>query len=499
MEPEVDRFRDVTELADLLGDWMTAPGPLYRNLARALQRAVEVGDLQPGQRLPSERALARTLVVSRATVVAAYDQLRGLGILDSRQGSGTRVSSRPTPQRSGADGRVLGGRATSMFQRLVDGPGEVISLSMAVEPAVPELVDALRQLVHQDLGPLLADVGYQPRGLPVLRQAIATHLTDLAVPTAPDQLVVTTGATQAIGLATQMYLRRGDTVIVESPSFPAVIDLFRAAGARLVGVPLDNDGIDAEGLAQALADHQPALLYVTPTYHNPTGTLMSAGRRRRVADLAARHGVPVLEDNAYNTVITLDATADAPPPLAAYAPAHAEVLSVSSLAKAVWGGLRLGWVRAPGEIADRLARYKARADLGSPLLDQALAVRLLPQLAELHAARVATTRQRLDHLAALLTEQLPSWHWRTPDGGSALWVQLPGTDTATFAQVALRHGVEVVPGALMDPSGTHDSYLRLPFTFPVDVLTELVERLRRAWTELQRHGPATITPLQPVV
>jgi DNA-binding transcriptional MocR family regulator len=495
----VDRFRDGAELTGLLGDWMTAPGPLYRKLARALQRAVELGDLQPGQRLPSERELARTLVVSRATVVAAYDQLRGLGVVDSRHGSGTRVSPRPTPQRPGGDGRVPGGRATSIFQRLVDGPGELISLSLAVEPAIAELGDALRQLVDHDLEPLLADVGYQPRGLPLLRRAIATHLTDLAVPTAPDQLVVTTGATQAIGLVTQMYLRRGATVVVESPSFPAVIDLFRAAGARLVGVPLDNDGIGAEGLARALAEHQPALLFVTPTYHNPTGTLMSAGRRRQVADLAARHGVPVLEDNAHNTVISLDAAANPPPPLAAYAPATAEILSVGSLAKTVWGGLRIGWIRAPGQIADRLARLKARADLGGPLLDQALAARLLPRLAELQAARAATTRQRLDHLAALLAQQLPGWRWRTPDGGSALWVQLPGTDAATFAQVALRHGVEVVPGALMDPSGAHDSSLRLPFTFPVQVLTELVARLARAWTELQRHGPAATTPLQPIV
>lgn len=113
-----------------------------------------------------------------------------------------------------------------------------------------------------------------------------------------------------------------------------------------------------------------------------------------------------------------------------------------------------------------------------------------------------TTQQQLDHLAALLTERLPGWRWRRPDGGSALWVQLPGADAAVFAQVALRHGVEVVPGAAMDPSGTngaHDTYLRVPFTFPEEVLTELVERLARAWAELQRHGPATTIPLQPIV
>jgi DNA-binding transcriptional MocR family regulator len=494
----VDRFVETARLVGLLGDWGAPPGPLYRNLARALQRVVELGELQPGQRLPAERQLASALAVSRATVVAAYDQLRGLGVVQSRHGSGTTVSPRPRPAgRAGGDDRVPGGRANSIFRLLVDGPGGLISLTLALEPAAPELAQALGEVVRHDLGPLMGDLGYHTRGLPALRRAIAAHFGELALPTAVDQLVVTTGATQAMALAAQLYLHRGDTVIVESPSNPACLDLFRAAGARVVGVPLDHDGIRADALAQALAEHRPALVYVTPTYNNPTGTLLSAIRRRQVAELAARHGVAVLEDNAYNTVTSPDA-AHPPPPLAAYAPATAEVLSVGSLAKAVWGGLRLGWVRAPGEVAERLARLKALADLGSPLLDQALAARLLPRLGELTAARVVTTSRRLDHLAALLTERLPDWRWRRPDGGSALWVQLPGADAAVFAQVALRHGVEVVPGAAMDASGAHDAYLRVPFTFPEPVLTELVERLARAWTELQRHGPTT-TPLQPVV
>jgi DNA-binding transcriptional MocR family regulator len=150
----------------------------------------------------------------------------------------------------------------------------------------------------------------------------------------------------------------------------------------------------------------------------------------------------------------------------------------------VWAGLRVGWVRAPGAIAERLARLKALADLGSPVLDQAVATRLYPRLPELTAARTKSLRQRLDHLQALLGEQLPTWRWRIPDSGSALWIELPGTDARVFAQVALRHGVEVVPGAAMDPSGAHDTFIRLPLTFPVEVLTELVYRLQRAWTEL---------------
>jgi DNA-binding transcriptional MocR family regulator len=255
--------------------------------------------------------------------------------------------------------------------------------------------------------------------------------------------------------------------------------VFLAAGARLAGVPLDEDGVRVDALARAFAEHRPDLLYVMPTVHNPTGTLMSEGRRARVAELAAEHRVPILEDNAYGI-----GDSDVPPPIAAYAPRDAEILSADSLAKSVWGGLRIGWVRAPSGIVERLARHKALADLGSPVLDQALAARLLPRLPEIAAARGAVLRQRLDHLTALLGERLPEWRFRPPAGGSALWIELPGRDAGAFAQVALRHGVEVVPGAAMDHTGAHDGHLRLPYTFPADVLTEVADRLAAAWAEL---------------
>src|SRR5689334_14709400 len=128
MERKMDRFVDPAELVDLLGDWTSGSGPLYRKLAAALDKAAAAGDLRPGERMPSERELAKLLRVSRATVVAAYDDLRGRDVLDSLRGSGTRVTN-AVRQRSGADGRVPGGRATSIFQRLVDGPGELISLA----------------------------------------------------------------------------------------------------------------------------------------------------------------------------------------------------------------------------------------------------------------------------------------------------------------------------------------------------------------------------------
>lgn len=482
-------------LVAMLGGWSAGPGPRYRKLAQALRRVADEGGLAPGERLPSERELAGALAVSRSTVVAAFDELRGQGVLESRQGSGTRLAAGPRPR---ADGRVPGGHGTAIFQRLIDGPGELISLACAAGGGAAEIAGALQEVLHEDLAALLRDPGYQPRGLPTLRAAIAEHYTALGLPTGIDEVLVTTGAHQALVLVADLHRRNLTTVLVEAPSWPACLDVFRSAGAQLSAVPLDEEGIDANALAGALREQQPALLYVMPTYHNPTGILMSAARRRRVAELAAYHDVPVVEDNAY-AGLAAGPDAAIPAPLAAYSPADAEVLTVESLGKAVWGGLRIGWVRAPSAIIERLARRKALADLGSPVLDQALAARLLPRLGELATRRSDELRSQLDLLERLLGEHLPSWRWRRPDGGSALWVQLPSTDAGSYAQIALRHGVEVVPGSAMDPSGGHDSYLRLPFTLPPDTLTQLVPRLATAWSELKRHGPCDTHPLRPIV
>ncbi|SFQ49220.1 DNA-binding transcriptional regulator, MocR family, contains an aminotransferase domain [Amycolatopsis arida] len=501
MTVEVDRFRREcyrrgAELAGLLGDWTAGPGPLYRKLADALARAAEEGALRAGERLPAERELATALAVSRATVVGAYDELRARDVVERRQGSGTRVRRGRRPPRS--DGRVRGGQAGRIFQRLIDGPGPLISLACAAEGGAGEVADALDEVAAHDIGALLGTHGYYPRGLPALREAIAEYHSARGLPTHPDEVLVTTGAHQALVLVAEVYLRRSATVVVESPSWPACLDVFRAQGAELVPVPLDGEGIDPRPLAAALAEHEPALLYVMPTYHNPTGLMTSEARRRRVVELAAKWDVPVLEDNAYAGRALAPDAVDLPP-LAAYAPPEAEVVTVESLGKAVWGGLRVGWVRAPVELIERCARRKALADLGTPVIDQAVAARLVPRMGEISRRRAVDQRERFALLERLLRERLPEWTWRRPDGGSSLWVALPGESADVFAQLALRHGVEVIPGSAMDPTGAHDNHLRIPFTHPPEVLAEVVDRLARAWTELRRHGPRDVPRLHPIV
>lgn len=320
-----------------------------------------------------------------------------------------------------------------------------------------------------------------------MRSAIAARYRAEGLATGEDQVVVTTGATQAIDLAVRLLVRKGGTVIAESPNWPGCLDVLRNAGARLVGVGLDEEGMRIADLVAALRRHRPDLVYLMPTFHNPTGTLMSAPRRRWIAEACAREGVPIVEDNAYCSVLGVEP----PAPLAAFAPDAATVVSVGSLTKTVWAGLRIGWARGDADIVRRMARLKALADLGCPVIEQAVAARLLPRWPELSRDHGNVLSARLELLRGLLRRRLPSWRWSEPVGGSALWIALPGVAAAEFAPVALRFGVEVTAGAagdLTDGSGDDSppgdgvgSRLRLPFTFDEDVLVEAVSRLARAW------------------
>jgi DNA-binding transcriptional MocR family regulator len=475
------------DVAARLGSWSVGPGPLHRKLASALPEAMERGDLAPGTRLPAERSLARSLAVSRSTVVAAYDRLRSEGWLESRQGSGTRVRwSAPGVgvgvgvggvDPIGPAGPRFEGSGDVIFRRLIEGPGTMISLAAAILPGAPEVAEAAASFSGAELADLVASPGYVPLGLPALRREIAALHTRAGLPTTENQILVTTGAQQAISLAATLLVRPGDTVLVENPSFSGTLDALRTVGARLVPVPIDEQGVDVEAFARLVEETEPAAAYLMPSFHNPTGVLLPEHRRRRLTRLAAERDLPIIEDNALEHARF---AAEAPPRAMASFEPDAPVLTVGSLSKVLWAGLRVGWVRASEETIGRLVKLKVVHDLGSPVLPQAIAARLLPDLEAIEQRRAAQLSANLDHAVSNLKTYLPEWTCHRPEGGLALWVRLPAGDGSEFCQVALRHGVEVVPGTTMSPDRSFADYLRLAIMEPA-VLDEAFARLARAW------------------
>jgi DNA-binding transcriptional MocR family regulator len=474
-----------------LGSWSAGRGALHVKLANALRRAVDHRVLVPGRRLPSERELARQLVVSRSTVVAAYDALRGEGLLESRRGSGTRVAqlAPSTPLRNDVP-------LNPVFRSLLNDDDNVISLACAINPVHPAVRDAVSGVAADAGEALLTRAGYLPLGLPELRARLAQHHTDAGLPTTPEQIIVTTGAQQAVNLCAALLVQPGDRVVVESPSFAGTIDAFRAAATRFVPVPVDTGGVDVRGVRDAIERDAPSLVYLIPTFHNPTGVLLERSRREELAELSQRHGVPIVEDNALEHM-TLD-DHDAPPPIAASAAGPTPIFTIGSFGKLAWGGLRVGWLRAPAAVVGRLGELKACADLGTPLFDQAVAARLLDDFDRMRDDRRAELQRGLALVREFLTRELPAWEWQPPAGGVSLWIRLPRGTAAAYAQVALRHGVEVIPGAVMSPTSSHGDYFRLPFTAPPEQLDVILHRLAAAWdaytddTTGSRSTPAVV-------
>jgi DNA-binding transcriptional MocR family regulator len=461
-------------LADLLGRWPTADGALYRLLAARLGRLADTGELPAGVRLPPERALAAALAVSRNTVALAYQVLRDEGMAASRQGSGTRlVPHRTTP--------AAVHRANGFFAGLLSGT-PAFDLSLAAVDCAPRVAAALEDpasvLDAAERKRMTQGTGYLPYGLPELRAAIAHMLTTChGIPSTPEQVLITTGAMQALDLLLRCEATPGQPVVTEDPTYPGFIDALHRAGARPVGVPPGDTG----RLAEAVTVHRPALAYLIPTHQNPTGLVLPAAERHEIVTLAERNPDVTFIDDMTLAELPLTETGimDGPPPLAALAPRLANVVTVGSLSKTYWGGLRTGYVRAPEGIIARLAAAKSAADLGTPAYQQGIVAALVrDQHEEIAAYRADWSRQRYAAISAALTQFLPGWSWAPPAGGLTIWARHgEDTDSGAFAQAALRRGVAVVPGRLLSVSAERSPWLRLAFTLPPDDLTVAVKAL----------------------
>lgn len=465
--------RETANILHELGDWAVGPDPLFRQLARAIARGIERGVIRPGARLPAERALAQAVSVSRGTAVAAYDELVADGLVERRRGSGTfAIGAGSLGLPPGREGSALVAR---LVDRSVDDRGAVIDLSISVlhdAHGVPPFA-----FDNEDLRQVVPDTGYSPWGLPVLRDAVAALVTDTGLPTRADEVVITTGAQQAITAAAACWVRPGDVVVVEDPTYPGAIAAFGAAGAELVGVPVDHHGVRVDAL-RATFERHPVLVYLQPSLHSPTGVVLAEARRAAIGELLADARVPLVEDNALAGL----AWERLPAPIAAHVP-DSPVAVVGSLSKLFWGGLRVGFVRAPAPVALRFARVKATHDLGSSAVSQLLAARLLAasERERLIAARNRDLRRRAHVLMDALAAALPSWSWTAPAGGLSLWVRLPEPIAEPYAQLALRHGVAVATAEPLSPSGGHADRVRLSFSAPEPELREGVRRLARAW------------------
>lgn len=461
-----------------------AATPAYRQIAATLAAWIRDGRLPAGERLPPDRALARALGLSRTTVVAAYDELKAAGLVHGRQGSGTYVARTLGPlgdhwidQVNVANARAAAG-------------ARVISLSHAMPPVegLP-LLTLLRLLteVAQSQPELLTE--YQPaEGYPPLRHELARLLTGWGAPVRPAEVLVLSGSQQGIDLLARLLLRPGDYVAAEAYTYCGALTAFRAAGARLLPVPLDGDGMRVDALASLLTRYPIRFIYTMPTFHNPTGVTLPVDRRRALLELAARQAVPIIEDNLFEQLYY----EQPPPPSLKALDREGLVYALGSASKIISPGLRLGWLVAPPAIVEQVARLKRAADLHVNNLAQVAVQRFLAsgQMAAHLAALRHVCRRRAERMVTALGQRLPEVTVERPRGGLYLWARLPAELSAeAVLEEALARGVAFMPGSWFSVNGSDDGSLRLCFANPaIDQIEEAIDRLASAVRAVAGRG-----------
>ncbi len=476
--------------------------PLYRQICDGLREAILSGELAEGTRLPTERALAQELGLNRTTVMNAYNELASEGLVERHVGRGTLVRrsyfdledehfDAPIPSwliglsageeaMLGPDAHILSEIASMREQKDI--------ISFAAGSPAPDLLPAelLSTIFTENL---LADrqhaLGYCPvEGLQSLRRGIAARMRQRGVAVDFQQTLILSGSTQGLGLIGRFLLSPGDEVVVEVPSYLGAIQTFRALGARVIGVPLDSEGIRVDILESILARRRPRFIYTLPTFQNPTGVVIAPERRRRLLLLARRYQLPILEDDSYGEIYF---EGKEPQPLKAM-DTHDNVLYLSTYSKILAPGLRVAWLVAPAELIGRLSLHKQVFDLNTNALGQwAVSEILRRNLLDDH---LTLMRQRYQHkrdimLAAIRTHWPASVRVSHPTGGLHLWCRLPGDMRArTLLREAAHERVAFVIGEPFHVDGGGQHHIRLSFASPETA--DIEEGIRRIGTAMKR-------------
>jgi len=475
-------------------------------LVELVSSAIERGELHPGEKLPTTRALAEEAGLNHLTVVRAYRRLAQQGYVTAARGRGTFVRLAPPPTAAGGDGRwqhaVLPEARRSYISQIVadtwQPPTDEDHVNLATGWASPELhpvgeLARLTSTVFAEAGAASLSYG-DPDGLWGLREELARRGATAGFATDPGEIVITTGARQAIDLVCRTILRPGDVAVTESPTYMGGLVSMHDSGARVLGIPYDKQGIDVDALEAILAHHEVKLVSLQSGSQNPTGQDLAPERAERLAQLARERSFFIVEDGVYCTVRF---GFPEPPRLRQRAPDH--VIYIDSLSKTIGGGLRIGWIAANGDVRRRLTDLKLATDYHTPMLTQHLAHRWLTEGAhDRHLRRINAIYARrceamLESLKRRLGDEVVTV---APKGGHHMWVTFsrPLDDRLLFSE-ALRYGVSFTPGAAATVEGDGLTGLRLSFSLlDEDRIDEGVRRLAAAVRAVRRGAGPRLAP-----
>jgi DNA-binding transcriptional MocR family regulator len=433
-------------------------------VAATLRGRIAHGELRPGMRLPSERALAARLNVSRVTVVRALTRLRLEGLVVTRHGSGTFVA---------ATDRLVDTIAAHPARPAPPGAGyaDALDLRWATTAGAADLVQIVQAAVHDTLPAALRGDGTTGGSLSTLTGLLAHYLTSSGLATRPEQLTLTSGAMTGLGLVVDVAGPAGGPAVTETPTYPGALRILSQRNRRMRGWPAGVAHWDPGYLARLLRAGSRGVLYVQPDGHNPTGATMPPSAREAVGRAAAAGWLVVADE----TMRPLHLTGERAPSLA---DSDHRVIVVSSLSKTVWGGLHLGWIRAPAATTRQLRSAAAAMGAGPSALDQITATRLLPALDSIIERRTRLLAENLQHLERRLRGiGLAELRWHSPASGVTLWLDLHSRSSHDVVQHCARLGVLLEPASTYAADGRDDRHLRLPFTAPPPTLDRVADVL----------------------
>jgi GntR family transcriptional regulator/MocR family aminotransferase len=461
--------------------------PVYLQIKQAVVEHIQQGKLALGARLPATRELAKALGVNRSTVTMAYDELIADGIVESFVGRGSFVARRHLID--GMQGTLFGkGRGHNapkkmawegMFSERADSIAieslldlyqvstlrDVISFSGSFPDASSFPTREFRNSLHFAERALGDEVyRYGPAaGYERLREYLASRMNAAGAEVTEDEILVTSGSQQALDLIARALVSPGDTVIMENPTYPGAMTAFTLAGARLVGVPVDEHGLRVEVVEQIVRLKRPKLIYVVPSFQNPTGSCLSWERRLQLLNIAQEHNIPIVEDD-YGSHLRFEGD---PLPHLKTQDMTDHVIYVSNFSKSLLPGLRMGWCAAAKPVISRLTALKQNSDITtSPLLQSALWDFCRRKRYEAHIDKVRPIyKTRRDRVVKLLGEAFPDGTtWTVPQGGLFLWVRLPAAlDTTELLYQSRQQGVVFSRGHLFYVENPERNTLRLSY------------------------------------
>lgn len=478
----------------------TSSTPVYMQIRNQIRDKILSGELRAGFRLPPERSLAETLKVNRSTVLNAYRELKADALVTSHMGQGTTVipfgsynhpagvqSCESVPWRQYFSESAVRAREPLLRDLMeISVQDDVISFAAGIAP--PELYPM--ELIRKTFREMLSRYGPScflhcpTEGHYPLRESISQLLKSRGIQASAEEVIILSGSQQGLDILSKIFIDPGDIVIVEEPSFFCALQIFEGAGARLLSVPVDENGMRLDALEQLLTRYKPKLIYTMPTYQNPSGVVMSLKRRMKLLDIAYRYGIPILEDDPYSE---LRYEGERLPTLKEL-DQHGYVLYLSTFSKVLFPGLRIGWLTAPRAVIEQAAYIKQTADLHSNSLSQWMLDMFLRQdLLSKHILKVRTeyAERRDKMLEALEKNASDDIYWNRPAGGLYLWCRLPDQiKQSRLVARAEEQRVAFVPGSPFFIDSQGENYLRLNFTFADgNKIEEGIMRLIRAVDE----------------